>query len=200
MQLYQSLQVMAASLERSLSWRPSALLHRLVRMLAVWTLLQKAYEPLVVLFRWIKPSAHLLKVETNAQQAPRELVTFVKRLQERCTRAKLKKFVAHVENISCACAPYLFAYGQQPLLPRTNHELELFIGSMKKSRRHVTGSKNTQELILREGSFVAMLFGLPQPHHWQAAFSRVNLDDFHVNLARLRQTDKRSKRWRVRRD
>jgi hypothetical protein len=200
MQLYQSLQVMAASLERSLSWRPSALLQRLVRMLAVLTLLQKEYEQLVVLFSWIKQIAHLLKVETNGTQAQRELVTFVKRLKESCTRAKLKKFVAHVEKISCAFAPYLFADVQQPLLPRTNNELELFIGSMKKSRRHVTGRKNTQEFILREGSFVAMRFGLPQPHNWQAAFSSVNLDDFHVNLARLRQTDKRSKRWRVRRD
>ena len=200
MHLYQTLQVIATSLQRSRSFRPSALLQRLVRMLAVLTLLQKEYEPLVVLFRWIKQIAHLLKVETNDEQAQMELVTFVKSLQESCTQAELKNFVAYFEKITRAFAPYLFAYVKQPLLPRTNNELELFIGRMKTLRRHVTGRKNPQAFILREGSFVAMRFGLPQPHHWQDAFSSVNLDDFHVHLARLRQTDKRSKRWRVRRD
>ena len=99
-----------------------------------------------------------------------------------------------------AFTPHLFDYLKQPLLPRTNNDLELFIGRIKKSRRHVTGRKNTQEFMLREGSFVAMLFGLPEATDWTDAFSRVNPDEFHHTLDLLRQTDKRKKCWHARRD
>ncbi|MDJ0904295.1 MAG: hypothetical protein QNJ55_36490 [Xenococcus sp. MO_188.B8] len=41
------------------------------------------------------------------------------------------------------------------------NDLEIFIGQVKKSRRHITGRKNTQSFIRREGSAVAILFALP---------------------------------------
>jgi hypothetical protein len=91
-------------------------------------------------------------------------------------------------------------YIKQPLLPRTNNDLELFSGRIKKSRRHITGRKNTPTFILREGSVVAILFGLPPTNNWVEAFSKVTPDEFHLLLNRLRQTDKRSKCWHVRRD
>ena len=99
-----------------------------------------------------------------------------------------------------AFTPHLFEYVKQPLLPRTNNDLELFIGRLKKSRRHITGRKNTQEFMLREGSLVAILFGLPQPDTWVDAFSRVDPTDFQHTLRLLRQTDKRSKCWHARHD
>jgi hypothetical protein len=89
---------------------------------------------------------------------------------------------------------------KQPLLPRTNHDLEFFIGRLKTSRRHITGRKNTQNFILREGSCVAMLCGLPQTHPWVDAFPNVALTDFRHTLKLLRQTEKRSKCWHARHD
>jgi hypothetical protein len=59
---------------------------------------------------------------------------------------------------------------------------------------------NYQEFILREGSFVAMLFGLPHPNNWVDAFARVNPHDFQHILNLLRQTAKRRKCWHARRD
>jgi len=108
--------------------------------------------------------------------------------------------VTYVEQITVAFAPHLFDDLKPPLLPRTHNALERFIGRIKKSRRHITGRKNTQECILGEGSFVAMLFGLPQNNNWVAAFSRVNPNDFHLTRNLLRQTDQRSKCCHARHD
>ena len=80
------------------------------------------------------------------------------------------------------------------------NDLELLIGRIKKSRRHITGRKNTQDCILREGSFVAMLFGLPYPNHWLDTFAGVNPHDVYHSLKLLRQTKTQRKCWQARRD
>ena len=77
-------------------------------------------------------------------------------------------------QIAVALAPPLFESWKPPLWPRTNHALERFIGRLKQSRRHITGRQHTQACILRDGTFVAIRFGLPQPDRWVEAGSRVN--------------------------
>jgi hypothetical protein len=105
-----------------------------------------------------------------------------------------------VEKITFALIPHLFEYSKPPLLPRTNNALERFIGRLKKSRRHITGRKNTQAFMLRQGHMVAMRFGRPQTDNWGDAFARVDRHDFQQPLRLLRQTDKRSNGWRARHD
>jgi len=197
-QLYQQLQLIAASVERVMAVHPSGLLKKLSRMLSVVNRFQQVYEQLVLLFSWIHHIAHLLAADTTGEDAQAQLLAFVQGLKRSCPDSELLSLVAYVEKITLAFTPHLFEYLKQPLLPRTNNDLELFIGRIKKSRRHVTGRKNTQEFMLREGSMVAVLFGLPQPDNWLEAFSRVNPSDFHLTLHLLRQTEKRRKCWRVR--
>jgi hypothetical protein len=198
--LYQQLQLIAASVERVIAAHPSALLKRLWRMLAVLSVFQQEVEQLKILFGWIHHIAHLLKAETGGEEAQSAVVTFVQGLQQNCRHAELLSLAAYVEKITLAFIPHLFEYIKHPLLPRTNNDLELFIGRLKKSRRHITGRKNTQAFILREGHMVAMLFGLPQTDNWGDAFARVDPHDFQQTLRLLRQTDKRSKCWRARHD
>jgi hypothetical protein len=200
LKLYQKLQLIAASVERVMAVRPSALLRKLSRMLSVLPQFQKEFERLVLLFSWIHHIAHLLNAGTTDEDAQSQLLTFVHGLRQSCPHEDLLNVVAYLEKITEAFTPYLFEYIKQPLLPRTNNDLELFIGRIKKSRRHITGRKNTQTFILREGSFVAILFGLPPTNNWVEAFSKVTPDEFHHLLNLLRQTDKRRKCWHVRRD
>src|SRR6266481_7614930 len=180
--LYQQLQLIVASVERVMAVHPSALLKRLSRMRSVLNVFQQEFEQLVIRFSWIHQIAHRLNAQTSGEEAQSHLLTFVHELKQRGLPTDLWSVVTYVEKITVAFAPHLFAYLKQPLLPRTNNDLELFIGRIKKSRRHITGRKNTQEFILREGSFVAMLFGLPQSNNWLESFSRVNLDDFNQQL------------------
>jgi hypothetical protein len=198
--LYQKLQLIAASVERVRAAHPSALLKRLSRMLAVLHVFQKEFEQLVILFSWIHQIAHLLKAQTSCEEAQSQLLTFVYELKHSSLPTDLLHVVTYVEKITVAFAPHLFEYLRQPLWPHTNNERELFIGRIKKSRRHMTGRKNTQACILREGSSVAMLFGLPPAINWVHSFSRVNANDFHQILHLLRQTETRRKCWHTRRD
>jgi hypothetical protein len=200
LQLYQKLQLIAASVERVMVAHPSALLKRLSRMLAVLHLFPREFAQLVSLFSWIHQIAHLLEAKTSCEQAQSQLLTCVNDLQHSCPHAELLDLVTYVQKITVAFTPHLFEYVKHPLLPRTNNDLELFIGRLKKSRRHVTGRKNTQEFILREGSFVAILFGLPHTTNWVDAFPNVNLNAFRHTLKLLRQTEKRRKCWHARRD
>lgn len=60
------------------------------------------------------------------------------------------RFQTHVEKLTRAFAPKLFAFHDQPLLPKTNYDLETFIGQLKKSRRRATGRKDTCAFILSD--------------------------------------------------
>jgi hypothetical protein len=198
--LYQQWPLMAASVERVRAVYPSALLTRRSRMLAVLNVFQQAFAQLVILCSWIPQMAHLLTAHTSSEEAQSQLVTCVHELTQRSLPTDWWSVVTDVEKITVAFAPPLCAYLKQPLLPRTKNDLALFIGRIKQSRRHITGRKNTQELILREGSLVAMLFGLPHPNNWGDVFSRVHPHDFQHSLNLLRQTAMRRKCWHARRD
>jgi hypothetical protein len=169
-------------------------------MLAVLHVFQQEFEQLVTLFRWIHQMAHLLQAHTSCEAAQSQLLTFVHELKQRRLPTDVWSVVTYVEKMTVAFAPHLLAYLTQPLWPRTKNDLELSRGRLKKSRRHLTGRKNTQEFILREGSFVAMLFGLPHPNNGVDAFSRVNPHAFQHILNLLRQTAKRRQGWHARRD
>jgi hypothetical protein len=196
----QQLPLMMASVERVMGAPPSAWLNKLSRRLAVLHLFQQEFEPLVILFSWIHHMAHLLNAETSREQAPSRLLTFVHHLQQSCSQDRLLSLVAYVEKITRALTPHRFEYVTQPLLPRTNNDLELFIGRIKQSRHHITGRQNTQEFILREGSFMAILFGRPETTHGVETFPSVHLNDFPHTLNLLRQPEKRSQCWHVRHD
>ena len=65
LKLYKTFQVLAASVERVMAVRPSALLRKLSRMLSVVKQVQQECERLVSLFSWIPHSAHLLNACTT---------------------------------------------------------------------------------------------------------------------------------------
>jgi hypothetical protein len=199
---------MAASVERVRVVQPSALLKHLSRLLSVWHGCQQAYDQGVILFSWVYQIAQLVKAHTSGEEAQAQLLTLGHELQHSGLPTARVRVMTSVEKITVACAPQLCASVKPPLLPRTNHALERFIGRLQKSRRgrlqksrrHSTGRKHTQALIRREGTFVAILLGLPQPDSWVEAFSRVNPPAFHHHLHRVRPSDQRRKCWPVRRD
>jgi hypothetical protein len=163
-QLYQKLQLIAASVERVKAVQPSVLLKKLSRMLSVLNVFEKEYEKLVILFSWIYQIAHLLQAQTSGEEAQSQLLACIQELKQRGLPTELGRVMTYVEKITVAFAPHLFEYLKQPLLPRTNNDLELFIGRIKKSRRHITGRKNTQEFILHQtksDSAVAVFWRCP---------------------------------------
>jgi hypothetical protein len=199
-QLDQQWQRMAASVERVMAAHPAALLKRLSRMRAVWHVCHKEVEQFVILCRWIHQIAHLWKAEPSCEEAQSPRLTCGHALQHSGLPTELWRVVTYMEKITSACAPHLCESWKPPLRPRTTKELARLIGRLKKSRRHITGRKHTQECILREGSVVARRFGLPETNNWVDACARLHANDVQQILTLLRQTEKRRQCWYTRRD
>ena len=153
---------------------------------------------MVEAWSWIHQLAHLLAHASDRAEATTEILSYATGLKEGASE-NLREIAQYVEKLTLAFAPYLFAYLDQPLLPRTNNELELFIGQLKKSRRQVTGRKNVSAYILREGRAVALLFGLPAGENRLDCFAKVEMARFRERLAELRRSEDRSKCWQIRR-
>jgi hypothetical protein len=154
----------------------------------------------MMFFSWIHQIAHLVPVQTSGEEAQAPLLGCLQQRHHRSLPTELLSVVTSLAKLTVAFAPHRFDYLKPPLLPRTKNDRELCIGRRKTSRRHSTGRKNTQEFLLREGSLVALLFGLPQANNWVEAFSRGESHDVHHTLKLLRQRDKRSKCWHARHD
>lgn len=197
--LYDKLNQIDASLERALKQRASAKLQRLRTLLQAVSRLTKEYARLVIAWSWIHRLAQLLDQGSTRAEAEAQLLDYAASLPHG-DDTMLDEIVAHIEKLTRAFAPKLFAFHDQPLLPKTNNDLEVFIGQLKKSRRCVTGRKDTCAFILREGRAVALLLSLPSEPLWLTAFAAVDLAGFQRSLAALRSTEQRSQAWQVRRD
>ena len=216
-ELYKKLIQIVDSLDRLLLSRSSQLLSKLRQRLSVLPTYQASFALLNQALKWIRQIAHLLDTEIAAAQAVPDLLNYLAQLKleiadttdlsltrefgsDLTVNALLNQWLNHFQKITTSFSCKLFSYRQEPLLPKTNNDLEIFIGQIKKSRRQITGRKNTQSFILREGSAVAILFGLPQDTDWVKSFATVELNTFRTALATLRRSSERSKCWQIRRD
>ena len=200
LELYTKLEKIAASLERAIEARGSKLLERVLPILTVLGSFTDEFERITTAYAWIWEIAHKLEVKgVRAQTAQRRLERYVDGLDAGEDK-DLAAWLAHIQKLTHSFAAKLFTYVGQPLLPKTNNELELFIGRMKKARRQATGRKSTAEYILREGQYVAILYGLPAGSSDIERLAAVDLDAFQATLDAMRRRQQRSKAWRVRRD
>jgi hypothetical protein len=79
-----------------------------------------------------------LKAQTSGEDAQAPLWTWVHELKHSRLPTELLLVMTYVEKITVAFAPHLFECLKPPLLSRTNNNLALFIGRIKKSRRPIT--------------------------------------------------------------
>ncbi len=197
--LYQKFEQIDASLERAIKQRASAKLQRLRTILQSVSTLSKDYARLVIAWSWIHCLAKRLEQGATRIEAETQLLNYATSLP-RGEDSTLNEIATHIEKLTRAFAPKLFTFHDQPLLPKTNNDLETFIGQLKKSRRKVTGRKDTAAFILREGRVVALLLSLPDKSIWQTAFSSIDFAAFQRSLLALRCADQRSQAWKIRRD
>lgn len=197
--LYTKLHQIRLSLGNALTQRASAKLQRLRTILDIITMYTQDYARLVVAWSWIHCLAHLLNQGMTRAEAEAQFQHYATSLPSTADPL-LYEIAAHIQKVSLAFAPKLFAYYDQPLLPKTNNDLELFIGQLKKDQRRITGRKNTCAFVLRQGRAVALLQSLPSEINWLQRFAAVDMKTFYNVLADLRRQDERSQAWRARRN
>ena len=159
----------------------------------------KDYARLVIAWSWVHQIAHLLDQGVSRAEAEGQLMSYAAGLPQDGD-SWLNEMAAHFGKLTKAFLPKLFAFLEQPLLPKTNNDLEVFIGQLKKDRRRATGRKDTSAYILREGRAVALLSSLPSEPNWQATFAAIDIAHFQRSLTALRCADQRSQAWQARRD
>jgi hypothetical protein len=197
--LWERLQQLKASLVRALEQRDDPQLRRLLKLVATSDQWACASVRLVTAFGWVHQIAQLLDSALPRAEAQAQLCEYVAGL-ESGEDEWLGEVAAHLWKQTQAFAPGLFVYRDEARLPRTNNELEIFIGALKKGHRHVTGRKNTTAFILREGRAVAIFYSLPTPADWVTTFAGLHWEHFKAALAELRRTDERSRAWQARRN
>lgn len=197
--LYDKLRQIDASLSRAIAQRSSVKLQRLRTILQVISSLTKEYARLVIAWSWVHQLAQMLEPAVARAEAGAQLVSYATSLPQD-KDPWLNEVSAHLAKLTKAFSPKLFAFLEQPLLPKTNNDLEVFIGQLKKDRRRTIGRKDTSAFILREGRAVALLSSLPSEPNWQATFAAVDIAHFQRSLAALRCAEQRSQAWQVRRD
>lgn len=199
LKLYDKLQQIDASLARALTQRTSAKLQRLRTLLAGATALAKTQARLVLAWLWLYELAARLDTDATRAEATAALVAYVDSLPAGQDET-LNEWAAHLQKLTHAFAPKLFAFHDETRLPKTNNDLEVFIGQLKKSRRRVTGRKDTTQFILREGRAVAYLQSLPDKPEWITAFAHIDVAHFRAALTDLRNAPQPSLAWQVRHD
>ncbi|MCW5967098.1 MAG: hypothetical protein KIT57_01165 [Blastocatellales bacterium] len=197
--LFDKLLQIDSLLRRAIDRRASVKLQRLRTILQVISSLTKDYVRLVIAWSWVHHLAHILDHAEVRAVAEAKLVSYATSFPQD-DDPWLNEVAAHLGKLTKAFSPKLFAFLEEPLLPKTNNDLEVFIGQLKKDRRRVTGRKDTGAFILREGRAVALLSSLPSEPNWQATFAAIDIAHFQRSLADLRCAEQRSQAWQVRRD
>lgn len=192
--------LLVASGARGMGAPPSAVLKQRSPRRAVLPLCPQACAPLVSRGGGLHHLAHGLTADPSRAHAPSRLRPGVPHLPHRGAPDGRLSVVASVEKIPRAWTPPRVEDVKPPLGPRTTHELERFRDRLKPSRRHLTGRQNPHAWIRRAGSWMAMLFGLPDPPHRGATVPRGNPEAVHHTLPLVRQPEKRRQGWHARHD
>jgi len=151
-------------------------------------------------------SAPALDEQTKPRPSDKLQERLFDKLAEIDTGHPCEPWAQHFCKTTIAWAPKLFTYRDssnqqgEPILPRTNNEMETFIGRLKTSRRRITGRKNTQSFVLREGAATAILYSLPEGIDWSDFILGADRDSFRQNLEALRRREDRRKVWNIKRN
>lgn len=205
-QLYERLASVRESLSHCQQTRSSQLLARLITLLTVLDGWRETFERVKRIYGWIRGIAGLLnQIDDNPTSeesgAKEQLSKRVQQIEGDAQRDEgLQGIARHMIKLTSAFLPKLFSYLRDRRVPRTNNDLELFIGAIKKQGRRRRGRKNVQEYVLREGAAVAYLLGAGDSIDWLTRVPKVPYDDFRAALSRFRRSDLRSKQWEIRRD
>lgn len=134
-----------------------------------------------------------------SQQVAAKLDDYLQRLQAQTDLAdNVVAWRDHLILILRRLWPGLFACYDQPLLPRTNNDLEVFLGGLKRTRRRNTGRKGTQDYLLRYGPYLA--FDRHEPEETLLCrFRLVNQADLRAQRLAMRDGSvRRQVMWRFR--
>lgn len=163
--IYEALNQLTHSLERSVNMHDHQILDRLQHMTETYQAQQDDYEQILELQAWFLGLAELLDVpltETfgwstlSGAEVAQELHDYLDSLE------LLKEylpdhapFFGHMQSRLDDWAPGLFWTFDIHSLPRTNNDMETDIGDLKEQYRRTTGRRSLKDYLMRYGPYLA---------------------------------------------
>jgi hypothetical protein len=158
LRLYQNLQKIMQSIQRSNMSKPNAELEKLLKILSIVDDLKPRYRRVKRLYKLIFKVNRILGQKASVEKVRGDMQAYVdalskthfRRLDERAAVLNILKFThSYWEGL-------FYHYGRKEI-PRTNNDLETYIGSLKVAHRKTTGRASCQGYIIRYGAYVALL-------------------------------------------
>jgi hypothetical protein len=117
---------------------------------------------------WLLQIAHILGVENQIDQTPRETPKITSEgksqelfgfLGELATKKGIspehQEFISYVVKWTTNLKEGLFKCYDYPILPRTNNDMERYLRKLKGQHRKITGRQSWNNYILRYGPYIA---------------------------------------------
>lgn len=95
--------------------------------------------------------------------------------------------IEHIIHRTEAWAPGLFFCYDEPLIPRTNNDMEHYIGSLKRQRRRITGRKATADYLTRHGPYLVFHDNNETTEEILARFRNVSYETFRQERQRFQE-------------
>jgi len=193
--IYEGLEQLTASLQRTHSQQSAPILAQLLQMSQSYTQHQSAYEQIKWQQEWFVGLADLFDVpegdtfgfatQTGAEvaQAVDDYLDQLALLNDEFPFAA--PFFDHMQQRTQHWAPGLFWTYEIPALPRTNNDLETDIGAIKEQYRRITGRRTLKDYLMRYGPYLTFDDDNDDPDELLRWFQEVDRASFVTEKAKL---------------
>jgi hypothetical protein len=139
-------------------------------------------------FRWSKPLACIAaslepELDKSSETAEWELTQVLNWLQQTYTEESDAVMVDNVLSYSRGFWKGLFACYDHYYLPRTNNELEQFFRRTKAGHRRITGLRNWNSYIMRNGEMIVLVDDALRQKHVKVRLQSVNYATYATRKA-----------------
>lgn len=193
--MYEALAQITDSLTLSQTQQAHPLLTRLLRMTSPYTQHEQTYLRLVRQQGWFYGLAELFAVpvlassQATTQTGPEVAQDVFDYLDElfllQDDLPEDAPLFRHFRTRLDAWAPGLFWYYELPLLPRTNNDLEVDIGTLKEQYRRITGRRCLKDYLMRFGPYLAFDDATDDPDELLRWFQHIDRQSFLDERAKL---------------
>jgi hypothetical protein len=138
--------------------------------------------------RWSKPLAHIAsalepEIDKSSETAEWELTQVIDWLKQTYTDENDTVMVDNILSYSRGFWKGLFTCYDHFYIPRTNNDLEQFFRRTKACHRRITGLRNWNSYIMRNGEMIVLVDDALRQKHVKARLQSVSYESFAARKA-----------------
>ena len=205
LEIYETLEKIEHSVNRCLENHDNTLLEKIQHLIQRRHQMDDEYQTVRRQQDWILGLADIFEVDRTSQggytQVGVEVAQEVEHFLDGLTALKPYypedgTIIDYIIKRTEAWSPDLFNCYEIPSIPRTDNDLEQYIGVLKHQRRRTTGHKNVADYITRHGPYAVFYDPEATNEETLELFQQVSAEDFRKERERFRQSQASQRRIR----